>query len=159
MTVAARIERRDTLDRRSSHRRKLHLGSKSTQAADDVVIQDISTSGMLLATSAKFEPFEEIEVELPHAGRIKARIVWTTSELFGCQFLQPISKAAVSAALLRSPAPEPSVPAARSGTLPEKSRGAAQKLSFGVKMRAIIAVSALLWVLILAALWLVSRTF
>ena len=46
-----------------------------------------------------------IEVELPHAGKIDAEIVWSSGEYYGCQFTLPISPAALSAAQLQS-APE-----------------------------------------------------
>ena len=159
MAVAARIERPGTSDRRASGRRKLHLGSKSSHAADEVLIHDISTTGMLLATSVSFEPFEEIELELPRAGLIKARIVRTTSGLYGCQFLEPISKAAVSAALLRSPAsPEEQTQEAPVESTSRAAMPHEKDLSFGIKMRLILAISLALWMLIFVVAWLAWRS-
>jgi hypothetical protein len=43
-----------------------------------------------------------IEVELPHAGKVDAEIVWSSGEYYGCQFTLPVSPAALSAALLQS---------------------------------------------------------
>jgi hypothetical protein len=149
MAVGARIERPHTKDRRGRGRRKLNLNSTSKTSGDEVLVHDISTTGMLLATSAKFEPFEEIEVELPHAGVVKARVVRTTSGLFGCQFLEPISKAAVSAALLRSPASPERQPLASSA--PPRSAMARGEFSFGTKLGLIIGISLLLWTLLIAA--------
>lgn len=48
------------------------------------------------------------DVELPHVGRTRATVVWNDERLRGCKFERPISKAALSAALLRSePSPVP----------------------------------------------------
>jgi hypothetical protein len=53
------------------------------------------------------------EVDLPHAGRIEAVIVWNSGEFYGCQFELPITPATLSAALLQgeSAAPGKSRPA------------------------------------------------
>jgi hypothetical protein len=42
------------------------------------------------------------EVELPHAGKVEATVVWNSGEFYGCQFELPISPAALSAAQLQS---------------------------------------------------------
>src|SRR3546814_16745029 len=42
-----------------------------------------------------------IDVDLPHAGTVATKLVWTSGQLFGCEFESPISPAALAAAQLR----------------------------------------------------------
>jgi hypothetical protein len=79
----------------------------STVPACGALIHNLSRTGMLIETTDDLAVGETIQVELPHAGVLQAEVVWHSERLFGCQFHQAISKAAVSAALLRSPAPVP----------------------------------------------------
>lgn len=100
-------------DRRRSARRSLRLdvGGAPTSGAQ-VTIHDLSLSGALLETSIPLSVDETFEVEMPHTGSVEAVVVWNSGEFYGCQFRQPISPAALSAALLRSTPGEPSeVPA------------------------------------------------
>lgn len=92
-------EREPEGDRRRSVRRALRLGAGS---ADSITIHDLSLTGALLETSIPMLVGAEFEVELPHAGNVKASIVWNSGEFYGCQFNLPISPAALSAALLQS---------------------------------------------------------
>lgn len=96
------VERAPEGDRRRSARRSLRLGAGSGEA---ITILDLSLTGALLETSIPMLVGAEFEVELPHAGNVKASILWNSGEFYGCQFNLPISPAALSAALLQS-APE-----------------------------------------------------
>jgi len=96
------VERAPEGDRRRSARRSLRLGAGSGEA---IMILDLSLTGALLETSIPMLVGAEFEVELPHAGNVKASILWNSGEFYGCQFNLPISPAALSAALLQS-APE-----------------------------------------------------
>lgn len=96
------VERAPEGDRRRSVRRSLRLGAGSGEA---ITILDLSLTGALLETSIPMLVGAEFEVELPHAGNVKASILWNSGEFYGCQFNLPISPAALSAALLQS-APE-----------------------------------------------------
>ena len=101
MPMLAYFEEREPAgDRRRSVRRALRLGGASGGAA--VMIHDLSLTGALLETSVPMLVGAEFEVELPHAGKVKASIVWNSGEYYGCQFTLPISPAALSAALLQS---------------------------------------------------------
>jgi hypothetical protein len=60
---------------------------------------------MLLESAAPLQIGERIDLVIPEAGPAEATIVWTSGHYFGCRFEQPLSTAAVSAALLRSPDP------------------------------------------------------
>lgn len=73
-----------------------------------MTVHDLSLTGALLETSVPMLVGAIIEVELPHAGKIEAEIVWSSGEYYGCQFTLPVSPAALSAAQLQSdPAQDP----------------------------------------------------
>lgn len=117
--------------RRSTERRKLYLlteGSTLSASAVQVVIHDISPSGLLVETSAELSVGERLEVEIPEAGRMEAEVVWNEGNHFGCNFKSPISIAATSAALLRSPPAE--AKRDRSETVPEPPRGQSTTATF-----------------------------
>ena len=89
---------------RSSARRKLRLEVQGVQhgVGIAVLLHDISTSGLLIESEASLAIGEPIDIELPHAGPVAAKVIWTNGRLFGCRFDAPISQAALSAAELRS---------------------------------------------------------
>ena len=68
-------------DRRRSPRRALRLGANGN--GDRVTIHDLSLTGALLETSIPMLVGAVIEVELPHAGKIEAEIVWSSGEYYG----------------------------------------------------------------------------
>ncbi len=93
-------------ERRGSARRALKLDAESEGArhgASQVTIHDLSLTGVLIETSTPLASGETFEVDLPQAGKAEASVVWTSGEFYGCAFKEPISTAALSAALLRSP--------------------------------------------------------
>ncbi|GAA4743964.1 hypothetical protein GCM10023264_06490 [Sphingomonas daechungensis] len=117
-----------------------------------VVIHDISTTGVLLQTAAKLEPFDDFEIDLPAIGATSAFVVWNSGEYFGCEFANPVSRAAVSAALLRSPIVKPDTAVA----VEEESEvddPPDDRFALGTRLRAILGISIALWAVIL---WLVG---
>lgn len=93
-------------DRRGSARRALKLDVESQgdlQGAAQVTIHDLSLTGVLIETSTPLQQGETFEVDVPGAGPVEAAVMWSSGEYYGCQFKEPISTAALSAALLRSP--------------------------------------------------------
>lgn len=102
---------------RRKPRRKLQLDVAGAHAGSDdlvVTIHNISQSGMLIECAAALVVGDKIDVELPHAGVVAARLLWASGVLFGCEFKSPISLAAVSAAELRglaTPVLAPEAPA------------------------------------------------
>lgn len=103
-------------DRRFDTRRKLSLlarGSQHGGTGTDVQIHNISGTGLLFESDIKLTAGDRIEIELPHAGDITAKVIWASGRLFGCQFEGPVSPATLSAVELKSavdaaPAPSPS---------------------------------------------------
>lgn len=97
---------------RGSERLRLRLeapGSSSGAEASKVLIHNLSATGMLLEMPSPPRPGSDIAVFLPEAGDVSATVVWTSDSFVGCRFAQPLSSAALSAALLRNPI-EPDLP-------------------------------------------------
>lgn len=88
-----------------SARRKLRLQLQGTGASGvdvEVLVHNISATGLLLEGKATLAPGDAIEIGLPHAGATRARVIWASGTLYGCQFDAPISPATLSAAQLRA---------------------------------------------------------
>jgi hypothetical protein len=154
MSVHAQLE---AANRRFAPRKRIRLGSPSKSLGQDLLIHDISSTGFLLETGAKLKAYDRLEVDLPEAGSREAIVVWTSGRFFGCQFAKPISRAAVSASLLRSPATD-AAPAARVALPQGRSEDDEDEgvrdgeLSFATKMRVILGASIVLWSLIFWAI-------
>lgn len=120
MSVLACFEPLDEpgCERRGAARLLLFLGTLAGPCGSNVIVRDLSLTGLMAETSAELEPGDIFEVELPYQGRTRATVVWRDGRAFGCQFEQPISRAAMSAALLRSdPSREPQQDAQSGGIL------------------------------------------
>jgi hypothetical protein len=124
----------------------------------DVIIHDVSETGFLIETTSQLTNGEAIELELPHAGSSSAEVVWRSGDFFGCRFERPISRAAVSATLLRAPAEHPpeTVLAGSevadlkdAGFAPQPDEGAGSaELSVQAKSWTILSLAALSWALV-----------
>lgn len=105
MSVAAHFEPVDESrgDERGAPRFRLSLGSVIGAGQTDVLIQNISTTGLLFEADAVLAVGDTFEVLLPNmVSASVAQIVWRDGSLFGCEFETSLSQAAISAALLRS---------------------------------------------------------
>ena len=95
-------------ERRTARRRRLRPEAKGGHAGDaPVVVHDISENGMLLESDAELGAGEVLDVMIPEIGAARATVMWSSGPYFGCRFDKPISTAAVSGALLRSPRQAP----------------------------------------------------
>ncbi|NUT00805.1 MAG: PilZ domain-containing protein [Sphingomonas sp.] len=120
-------------ERRSSPRRRLQLvaeGVGASAAQTQVVIHDLSEEGLLIESPVPLAEGELLEVDIPEAGSVQAKVSWNSGRFFGCKFTSRISTAAVSAALLRSPAPGAAQPDNRAV---EKALVELEALSFAIK--------------------------
>lgn len=91
-------------------RRVLHLdaeGALPSGSRTNVRVHNVSTTGLLLETAIRLTVGERIEIDLPHAAASWARVIWSSDDLSGCQFEEPISAAALSAAQLQSTPGQP----------------------------------------------------
>lgn len=87
-----------------SSRRALRLqlqGAKATGVEVEVLVHNISATGLLLESDVELALGDRIEVGLPHAGATWAKVIWNSTRIYGCQFDTPISSATLSAAQLR----------------------------------------------------------
>ena len=100
-----------TTEQRGAVRRALRLevAHEVSEAQSRAIVCNLSETGLLLQSSTALSVGEELTVHLPEAGAVPAKVVWTREPFYGCEFAQPVSRAAVSAALLKSPVEEPSV--------------------------------------------------
>jgi hypothetical protein len=92
-------------DGRDASRHRIFLdgrASTGSQAAE-ILIYNLSSTGMLLETAIDLADNDGIDVDIPEVGTVRASVVWKSDAFYGCQFERPLSRAAVSAALLRSP--------------------------------------------------------
>lgn len=99
----------EALQRRFAQRRSLELSAvaNSPKAGETrVLVRDISPGGILIEAEADdLCVGDSVEVHLPDLGVATARVVWTSGRFFGCQFSDPISTSAISAALLKAKPP------------------------------------------------------
>ena len=66
------------------------------------IMRDLSRTGLMLETSDALAVGETLEIDF-HGTSAYAHVVWREGTMVGCQFRQPISRSAISAALLQSP--------------------------------------------------------
>jgi len=103
----------DSTQKSRANRRIIRLELPGTHASGEshnVLIRNMSTTGLLLETSEELKIGQELSIELPHSGGATVRIVWASNNLYGGQFQQEISPATLSAAQLLSPTRTSSLP-------------------------------------------------
>lgn len=158
MQAVARLERVEAQRQRSSSRLKLSLDANLAGSGDEVVIHDLSATGLLIETRANLRKNARIEVELPEVGATVATVVWRGGDFFGCEFARPIPKAALSAAVLRNPFEAPAVTQPSEISFDENEDAGEfidDRAPFAVRMRVILGSAILLWSLILCAAWVI----
>lgn len=91
-------------DERGAVRCKVRLTATVSSVHDEAraLIHDLSETGLRLETASGFDLGETLIVELPFVGVVEAQVVRKDANSYGCQFVTPVSKATVNAALLRS---------------------------------------------------------
>ena len=150
MALVAFLEQVEpNVERRSSARRLLNLETPVGPVADGdttVLVHNLSAHGLLIESSASLPVGTDFDVSLPEAVA-RATVIWRDGRFFGCEFSQPISKAALSAALLKSPALGPGASLAAERAHVEEGAG---ELPRGVRMWIIVGLSIAAWMLIFA---------
>ncbi|MDF8335007.1 PilZ domain-containing protein [Novosphingobium cyanobacteriorum] len=142
-------------EERSVHRRSLRLITTARPASAEpfeAIILDLSEEGFLTRAPGCLAVGDAVEVCLPDAGLVAAKVVWASGPYYGCAFLNPISRAVVSASLLRSaPRTEPgSTIAFAPKVIPFPKIHAydepvSQTLGLGTRLAVIVGASAALW--------------
>jgi PilZ domain-containing protein len=106
MALPARLEHGESeTDRRNSNRRTLRLrvpGSTISDAGVAVLVHDISESGLLIETKVDLALGTVLDIDFPEVGPQAATVMWNRDQFYGCEFETPVSKAGLSAALLKS---------------------------------------------------------
>ena len=162
MTISAQLQITPAADRRGWTRRSLSLVSSLHSSGPDVIIHDLSETGLLIETGAGLAVLDDLEIELPEAGFTPGVVVWNSGRFYGCQYKERISQATISGALLRSP-PAPSVDPAFLLRPPGPASAIAvealepedvaeeKKASLSVRLRVILGSALVLWALIIWA--------
>jgi hypothetical protein len=158
MVLSAQLENSGReIDRRTSDRRVLKLrvpGSTASGSGVPVLIHDMSVSGLLIQTEAGIDVGTMLDIQLPEVGRQSATVVWNRDQFFGCEFQSPLSKAGLSAALLKSHAQEDHTGAeAFEGAY----RGETDKLPRNLRLTIIIALAIASWAAV-AAMYVLIRS-
>lgn len=156
MQITANLELRSEFssNRRYAMRRTLTLGSLLQQSGSPAVIRDLSVTGLALETADELSIGERLLVSLPQCGPTAARVVWQDAHLYGCEFEEPVSAPAISAAVLLNP---PAARRADTNTIqPEPQARWSEDAPLApwpiaYRFLLIIGLSAALWALILSA--------
>jgi hypothetical protein len=92
-------------DERAAIRRTLRLGVSSYSSSDvaTALILNLSERGLLIETFVELAVGEVLAVDISEASASAIRVIWTDNFLAGCEFIDPLSAGAVSAAQLKSP--------------------------------------------------------
>src|SRR6476469_7995628 len=85
-------------NRRYASRRALRLGATLTDSGVEVIIRDLSPTGLLLESGQPLTTGETLLVDLPERGPTAASVVWSSGQYYGCAFEASIPAAVVSAA-------------------------------------------------------------
>lgn len=106
--LPAHIQSHDAVapnDRRRAGRRTIRLDAPASTASAEanVIVQNISRTGLLIETATPFAIGEVFTVALPEIGATAARVKWQKGQSYGCEFLAPVTGSAISAALLKNP--------------------------------------------------------
>lgn len=110
MLAEIRIDPQDYEQRRTQRRAmRLRVESANAPAAASATVRNLSETGLLIEAGEAFAVGDTVIVRLPMAGAVDATVIWARMPFYGCEFAQPVSRAVVSAALLRSPIDEPAV--------------------------------------------------
>ena len=93
-------------EQRRTPRRTLRLDVAGGATA---TVRNLSETGLLIESPDMLEVGDAVSLELPVAGTAEAQVIWARAPFYGCEFARPVSRAVVSAALLRAPIEEPPV--------------------------------------------------
>lgn len=94
----------DPGEQRATDRRVLRLEARAEGPAggSGIEVHNLSRTGMLVECPVRLPVGTLLDVALPGGSSHQAEIVWSDESLFGCRFAKPLTKAQLSAALLRA---------------------------------------------------------
>ena len=80
-------------ERRGSPRKRIRLetsGRSPDRDRTQVIVHDVSNTGLLLESSAELSRGEELDVILPLVGTRRVTVAWASGRFFGCEFADDI---------------------------------------------------------------------
>lgn len=89
---------------RATPRRDLRLEASGVLPGGreaNVIVHNISATGLLLETGLDLVTGERLVLALPEAGPVEAAIMWRSDQLYGCAFAIPLGAGALAAAQLQ----------------------------------------------------------
>lgn len=118
----------DALRTRATRRQLLLEAAALTPhgKATQVLIHNVSTTGLLIETLAPLRESERFDVALPYTGPTAAFVVWNSANLYGCRFAEPLTSAVLDALQQRSQTAATSEPPGE--VAPQPGPGPAQQL-------------------------------
>ena len=157
-TAISSKEAAEDLDRRRARRRSLTLTAQTgSRMTGDVPVQvlDISQGGLLIEVkSTGLSIDDQIDVELPEWGLLKARVAWKSGSFVGCQFSQLVSPAAISAALLRADPLTRELPlSTEHGPAPSSRSRIEPELNFSTAFMSAVVLWGLIGLAVMALTW------
>lgn len=93
------------ISRRATVRRALQLTTVAEVGegrSSQIIVRNLSQTGLLIETSAVFDVGEIFYLHLPEIGATPVQVRRKDGDAYGCEFLAPVGKVAISAALLKS---------------------------------------------------------
>lgn len=159
MALLAKMERGARVSNsRTASRRKLSLVAHGVTAAQEfatVVIHDLSETGVLIETKVQLSTGEPLEIDIQEAGTVAATVVWSSGQFFGCQFERRLSKAAVSASILRNAARPPAMQMTDAAVTNDIAPAgqALEKWPVAVRMWVLVTLGAAAWAVLGLIAW------
>jgi hypothetical protein len=103
--LVARVRTDTQPEARSASRRivRLEVGLKEIDSGSPALIENLSEDGLLLRTTAPLKVNDRLEVHIPPGSTALADVVRIDGDAYGCRFVDPIARSAVSAAQLFAP--------------------------------------------------------
>lgn len=140
-----------TDEQRRTPRRTLRLEIGRSATA---TVRNLSETGLLIESPDALEVGDRVSLDLPVAGLAEARVIWARGAYYGCEFARPVSRAVVSAALLRAPIEEPPVillgPADTTWQMPDETPAFASPRSSGGALASLAVLASAISLLVLA---------
>lgn len=106
MAIPGRMEQTPAASGKTRHsRHRITLATSGIVEGGEptnVTVHNVSRTGMLIECQPSLPLGEIVAIDLPGSEATPAKVIWASDRLHGCEFLEPVSKALLSAAQLRS---------------------------------------------------------
>jgi hypothetical protein len=134
---APRVERRVA---------NLEVGILGAVEGSTAKVRNVSATGLLIHSSASISVGESLCVDLPEGGTTEVTVVWADGNIYGCEFIRPITPGVVSAAVLKS---QPAELQDGTGSVAASAIVDPEQLASGTKVLIIGGLALLCWLPVL----------